>query len=100
MMEVIVKYATNIYGGAGIAMGYELDYRGSIPGRRQQSVLFSRRSRPALGPTQPPIHSARGFFPGGKSNRGMKLTTYLPLLAESIMIKLHFPMRLHSVVLN
>jgi hypothetical protein len=38
----------------GIATGYRQDGRGSIRGRGK-IFLFSTASRPALGPTQPPI---------------------------------------------
>jgi hypothetical protein len=38
---------------SGIATGYRLDGRGSTPGT--DIFLFSIASRPALGPTQPPI---------------------------------------------
>jgi hypothetical protein len=37
-----------------IAMDYGLDGRGSIPDKGNV-LLFSTESRPALGPTQPPI---------------------------------------------
>jgi len=35
--------------------GYELDDGGSSPGRGRDYFLLSTVSRPALGPTQPPI---------------------------------------------
>jgi hypothetical protein len=38
----------------GIATSYMLDYSGSIPGS-VKFFLFPTASRPALGPTQPPI---------------------------------------------
>jgi hypothetical protein len=58
---------TIIYHGAGIATGYGLDGRGSIPGRGKRSV-----STPQLSdrPWSPPslLHNAyQGLFPqGGK----------------------------------
>jgi hypothetical protein len=45
----------------GIATGYELDDRGSNPGRGKIFVL-STTSRPALGPTQPPIQWVQEAF--------------------------------------
>jgi hypothetical protein len=44
----------------GIDMGYELNGRISVPGRDKRFCLFSTASRPALGPTQPPIQSVLG----------------------------------------
>jgi hypothetical protein len=49
----------------GIAMGYELDGRSSIPGLGKR-FLYSTASRPALGPTQPPIQ----WVTGGPLPRG------------------------------
>jgi hypothetical protein len=46
--------------GTGIATGYGLDDRGV-------GVPFSTSSRPALGPTQPPIQWVPGAFSGGKA---------------------------------
>jgi hypothetical protein len=62
----------------GIATGYRLKGRGSIPSR-DRIILFS--SRPALGLT-------RGPFPRGKSGRGLTLTTHLHLLPKSRTVEL------------
>ena len=50
----------------GIATRYGLDGPG-IEFRWGRD--FSQLSRPALGPTQPPIHWVPGLFPGGKAAR-------------------------------
>jgi hypothetical protein len=42
----------------GIATGYGLDDRGSIPNRQKKNFCSPQRSRPTLGPTQPPIQWA------------------------------------------
>jgi hypothetical protein len=43
-----------------------------------------------------------GSFQGTKAAQGVKLTTYLCLVPRSRMVELyiHFPIRLHGVVLN
>jgi hypothetical protein len=47
-----LKYACDI--SLDIGTGYGLDGKGSIPGR-DKMFFYSTASRPALGPTQPPI---------------------------------------------
>jgi hypothetical protein len=52
--------------------------RDSNPGRGTR-FISSERSRPVLGPTQPPIQYVPGFFSGLKRSE-MRLTTHLNLL--------------------
>ena len=59
----------------GIATDYELDGPGSNPG----GFEIFHPSRPALGPTQPPVKMDTGSFPGVKCGRGVLLTIH-PLL--------------------
>jgi len=42
-----------------------LDDPGLESRQRQKILLFSQTFRPAMGPTQPPIQRAPGFFPRG-----------------------------------
>jgi hypothetical protein len=44
--------------------------------------LFSKTSRPALGPTHSPIQWAPLFFPGGYSGRSVKLITHPHLVLK------------------
>jgi len=59
--------------GPGSSVG--LDGPGSNPGGDE---IF-RPSRPAVGPTQPPVKWVPGLSPGVKCGRGVLLTTH-PLL--------------------
>jgi hypothetical protein len=49
------------------ALGYGLDDRGFDSWQRLGIFLFTTASRPALGPTQPPIQWVQGAFPGSKA---------------------------------
>jgi hypothetical protein len=55
-----------------------------FPAGRLGIFLFTTASRPALGPTHPPIDT-RGSFPGGKAAEDMKLTNHLHLVPRSRM---------------
>jgi hypothetical protein len=72
----------------GTATGYGLDDWGSIPGRGK-IVLFSTEYRPALGPTQPPIHWIPGVLSLRVSGKGVRLTIHLYLVTRSRMVELY-----------
>ena len=65
----------------GIATGYGLDGPG-IESRWGRD--FPHLSRPALGPTQPPVQWVLGFSPGVKNGRGVTLTPH-PLIVPLVM---------------
>jgi hypothetical protein len=66
-----------------IMMSYRLDNLNSVP-ITGEIFLFSIAERPALGPTQPPIHYTRGV-----KLQGVKLTTHLHLVPRSRMVELY-----------
>jgi hypothetical protein len=60
--------------------------RGSIPGSGKGFFPVASVSRPALGPTQPPVQWVqRVLSPGVKRGRGVTLTTHPHLELKSIM---------------
>jgi hypothetical protein len=48
--------------------------------QRKEILLYFTASRPALGPTQPPIQWVPESLYPGSSGRGVKLTTHLHLV--------------------
>jgi hypothetical protein len=65
----------------GIATGYGLDGPG-IESRWGRA--FPHLSRPALGPTKPPVQWVPGLSPGVKSGRDVTLTPH-PLIVPLVM---------------
>jgi hypothetical protein len=63
----------------GIATDYGLDDPGSNPGGDE----IYRPSRPALGPTQPPVKWVTDLSRGVKCGRGVLLTTHSILVTRS-----------------
>jgi hypothetical protein len=86
----------------GIETGYGLGGRGSIPGRSK--ILFCTTQRPnrLWDPPSLLCNGYRGLFPWGSIGQVAMLTTQLHLVPRSRMkeLYLHFPIFLHSMVLN
>ena len=70
---------TDQMSGPGSSVGIATDYRLDGPGSNPSGDDIFCLSRPALGPTQPPVKWVRGLSPGVKCSRGVLLTTH-PLL--------------------
>jgi hypothetical protein len=78
----------------GIALGYELDDWGSIPGRGVGIFLFTTASRTALGPTQPPIQWVQGALSSGVKQQAREADHSPPSSAEVrewVELHLHSP---------
>ena len=61
--------------GPGSSVGI-LTMGWTVRGSNPDEARFSARSRPALGPTQPPVKWLSDFSPGVKYGRGVLLTTH------------------------
>jgi hypothetical protein len=77
------------------------DDRGLNPGRGERIFPLASVSRPALGPTQPPVQWVPVvLFPGLKRGRGVTLITHPHLVPKSIMSRSYtssLPRRHHGV---
>jgi hypothetical protein len=70
---------------SGIALGYGLDDRGCDSRQGPGIFLFTTVSKPAVGPTQPPIQRVPGALSLRVKQPGMKLTIHLHLAPRSRM---------------
>jgi hypothetical protein len=79
-MTYLFLYSKSRGSSGGIVSDYGLDDRigrSRFDPRQGQIFLLALASRPALGPTQPPIQWVPGVLsPGVKSGRGVTLTTH------------------------
>jgi hypothetical protein len=101
-MHVLEKFINTFQDSPlGIETGHKLDGPHSVPGKAK-IFLFSIVSKPALGPTNPPIQWVPGAIPRRQSDRGEKLTIRLHPVSRPGMVELHLhsPMGLHSKVFN
>jgi hypothetical protein len=88
---------------SGIELGYELDDRGLECRRWLLIFLLITASRPALGPTQPPIQWVPGALSVGVKRLGREADGS-PLSSAEVKNAWFYtstpPIRLHGVVLN
>jgi hypothetical protein len=77
-MHVTYEKWSGVATGYGLRAGRLKDQSSSLGSGK--NFLFSRASRPALGPIKPPTQWVPELFPRGYSVRGVKLTTHLRLM--------------------
>ena len=70
--------------GPGSSVGTATDYGLHGPGSNPGGDDIFRPSRPALGPTQPPVKNGYGVFPGGKVRPG-RATDHSPPSSAAVM---------------
>jgi hypothetical protein len=79
----IISMVTLIMSGPGSSVGIATGY--GLDGREIESQWgrdFSHLSRPALGPTQPPVYNGYRVFPGGRKRPGRDADPSPPSSAE------------------
>ena len=89
---LLIEPATNGRCGPGSSVGIATDYGLEGPGSNPGGDEIFRPSRPALGPTQPPVKWVPGLSPRVKCGRGVLLTTHPLLVPRSWKIRaIHVP---------
>jgi hypothetical protein len=90
------------FSAVGITTDYGLGGCGSIPDKDKRFFFTPQRPDRLWGPPSLLSNGYCGLFHWGQSGRGVKLTTNSHLVQRSRMVELylHFPTRLHGVVIN
>jgi hypothetical protein len=74
-----------------------MDDRGSFPeGSKREFLLFAATSRPALGPTQPPIQWVPGALSLGKKRPGWEAGHSPPLVVSMLRMLIVIPPLPHT----
>jgi hypothetical protein len=87
--EVTCQYNDNREPGSSVSVWLRAGRpgdRGSIQGKKKEFFSLAAVSRPALGPTQPPVQWVPGVLsPGVKRDQGVTLNTHFHLMPRSWM---------------